>query len=74
MNKLYVFREWCDYHVGFFNDAICVAPNIDAACEIIVDNLYYGKYTNRDDGISIIKEQINEFDLEIGLKKFRNKK
>ena len=70
--KLYVYREWCNYHIGFYDDKICIASNIDEACEIISKNMD-AKYVNYIDGINMLKEQINEFDLNIGFKKFCNK-
>jgi len=68
MNKLYVFREFCLYHIGFYDDKICVASNIDDACKIILKNLD-SKYVNDCDGIDIIKQEIKEFDLDVGFKK-----
>jgi hypothetical protein len=72
IKKLYIYREWCNYHVGFYDDKICIASNIDEACEIISKNMN-AKYVNYIDGINIIKKEINEFDLDIGFKKFCNK-
>jgi hypothetical protein len=68
MNNLYVYREFCQYHIGFHDDHICIASNIDVACEIIVDKLN-NQFTDRNEGINIIKKEIKEFDLDIGYKK-----
>jgi hypothetical protein len=68
MNKLYIFREWNQYRVGVYDDIMCIANNIDDACKIISENMY-AKYVNYDDGINTIKEEVKEFDLEIGFKK-----
>jgi hypothetical protein len=56
------------YHIGFYDEHICIASNIDEACEIIINNLN-SKYVNKENGINIIKEEIKEFDLNIGYKK-----
>jgi hypothetical protein len=70
--KLYIYREWCNYHVGFYDDKICVASNIDEACKIISKNMD-AKFVNINNGLATIKSEINEFDLDIGIKKFCNK-
>lgn len=73
-NKLYVYREWCNYHIGFYDDKICIASNIDEACELIIRNLDYLSFEN-DNELNIIKNdmknEIKEFDLEWGLKLFK---
>ncbi len=68
MNKLYKFTEFSTYHVGFYDDIICIGSNIDEASIIIFENLN-AKYVNYEDGIKIIKNEIKIFDLNIGIKK-----
>jgi hypothetical protein len=67
MKSLYVYREWCEYHIGFYDDKICIASNIDEACQIFYKNMNVDiNYINNH------KNEINVFDLEIGFKKFSN--
>ena len=69
--KLYIYREWNDYHVGFFDDHVCIAINIDEACKIILQNLnsHYANITH--EAIEELKKGVQEFDLKIGYKKYK---
>jgi hypothetical protein len=67
MKKLYIFREFCKYHVGFFDDIVCVASNIDEASELIYDKLTL-KHINKEEGIDEIKKYVGVFDLNTGIK------
>jgi hypothetical protein len=68
MSKLYIYREYEMYHVGFHTDHICIASNIDEAITEILKNLN-STVINNEMGILKVKNLIKEFDLSNGYKK-----